>query len=177
MWTLLWTFLWTSKGKPSWAVSSRHNALGRLPGSGESEEGHLGNEAASAQADHRELAPGYQLVGEGPGDPEQFGRLAHAVDETFRRERFIWLRRVQDEPLLFEGSDRHSLPIEGQFARRFWTSSRSGATRTSPNQAEIVTIPGAGRVGHDRDSHRLIDDTPPPAPLGVTHDSRESDDD
>lgn len=45
------------------------------------------------------------------------------------------------DPSHFEGSDGHSLPLEGQFARRSWTSSRSGASRTPPDQVEIVTMP------------------------------------
>jgi len=45
----------------------------------------IGNEASATQADHGQLAPGYQLVGEGPGDPEQLTGLGGGVDEAIVR--------------------------------------------------------------------------------------------
>jgi hypothetical protein len=48
----------------------------------QAQEGHPEDEATASQADDRELAPGHQLVGEGPGDPEQLARLSDRVDET-----------------------------------------------------------------------------------------------
>ena len=46
------------------------------------EQGDLGHEAAPAEADDGELAPGDQLVGEGSADAEQRTRFGHAVDES-----------------------------------------------------------------------------------------------
>jgi hypothetical protein len=55
--------VWTSESKPSWAVHVLETArLVRLPGSGESEEGHLGNEAAPAEADDREQSARNRLI-------------------------------------------------------------------------------------------------------------------
>jgi hypothetical protein len=51
----------------------------------QSQEADLGHQAAATEADHRELAPGYQLVGEGPGDPEPFAGLGDGVDEALVR--------------------------------------------------------------------------------------------
>ena len=51
----------------------------------EGQEGDLGHQAAATEADHGELAPGYQLVGEGPGDPEQLAGLGDGVDEAIVR--------------------------------------------------------------------------------------------
>jgi hypothetical protein len=33
-------------------------------------------------SDHVEVAPGEELVGEGPGDPEHLARLGHGVDDA-----------------------------------------------------------------------------------------------
>ena len=100
---MLWTFVWTSESKPSWAVGVLETARrARLRTSGESEEGHLGNEAAPPEADDRELAAGDELVGEGPGDPEQLGCLADAIDETLRRCGGITVRCIHEGTLLFE---------------------------------------------------------------------------
>ena len=54
--------------------------LGSLADQGQ--EGGLGDEATAAEADDGELAAGDQLVGEGPGDPEQLARLGDGVDEA-----------------------------------------------------------------------------------------------
>src|SRR5580658_1419906 len=66
--------------------SARRVAVGRavsnLALADQGQEGDLGDEATPPQADDRELAPGDQLVGEGPGDPEQLADLGDGVDEA-----------------------------------------------------------------------------------------------
>ena len=140
-------------GARRWPMTTGLSSEGRALGhdAHEVEERHLGHEAPPPEADDGELAAGDELVGEGPGDPKQDGCLADAVDETFRRRASSGCVLLTITPP-FRGSDRHSLPIEGQFANRFWTSSWSGATWTPPNPAEIVTIRRRRAHGHNRDA-------------------------
>ncbi len=54
-------------------------AVGDLADQGQ--EADLGDQAPAPEADDGELAPGHQLVGEGPGDPEQLAGLGHGEDQ------------------------------------------------------------------------------------------------
>ena len=47
-------------------------------GSDQSQEGDLRDQPAASETDHSKLSPGHQLVGEGPGDVEEVGRLNHS---------------------------------------------------------------------------------------------------
>ena len=42
----------------------------------------LGTTMRRPEPDDRQLAPGHQLVGEGPGDPEEPPRLGHGEDQS-----------------------------------------------------------------------------------------------
>jgi hypothetical protein len=48
----------------------------------EGEKGPSGHQPPPAEANHRELAPGDQLVREGPRDAQQLGGLAHGMHEA-----------------------------------------------------------------------------------------------
>jgi hypothetical protein len=56
---------------------------GLRPGlANQGQENDLWNQESATEPDHRELAPGYQFVGEGPRDPGHLACLGHGVDEA-----------------------------------------------------------------------------------------------
>ena len=55
------------------------------PRHGSGSEGDLGHQALATEADHMKLAPGDQLIGEGPGDSEKLAGLGGGVDEAIVR--------------------------------------------------------------------------------------------
>ena len=76
-----------------WHLDSSKNVLRRFGGVAlrleldEGEEGALGDETSPAETNDRELSSGHELIGEGPRDAEQLGRLADGIDQTVRRVR------------------------------------------------------------------------------------------
>ena len=105
------------------------------------EEGGLGDHDAAAEADDGQLAPGDELVGEGPGDPEELAGLGHTEDEAVT-SLVVW--PCIPRRRLSKGAE----PSEPRRGRRRSSDSEEAPVRRDSGVVVVVMAEGCARDVH-----------------------------